>query len=79
MLRSAFFLLRRIEAAALMLAGDEIEREGNLTICDHVPSSAVQHVAVDAGDAYALPAQPRRLPRDAVPSPCHDRVKADEQ
>ena len=79
MLRSAFFLLRQIEPAALMLASEEIEREGNLTICHHVPSSALQYVAVDAGDAYALPAQPRRFPRDAVPTPCHDRVKADEQ
>src|SRR5882757_521781 len=70
---------RRSKASTLMMPGKQIEREGYFSIRQKIPPHAMQHVAIDAGDANSLPAQPRRLPREAVPSPRHHGMKADEQ
>src|ERR1700692_676439 len=74
----AFFLLRS-KAAALMLPSDQIDRERYLPIRQKIPPQAMQHIAIDADDANSLPAQPGRLPGEALPSPCHHGMKADEQ
>src|ERR1700733_484052 len=80
MLPSVFFLLlRRSKASALMPPGKQVEREGYFTVRHQIPSGSVQNIAVDVRDAHSLPAQSRRLPRKAAPSPRHDRMEADEQ
>ncbi len=72
-------LWRLSKAPTLMLTGKQINRKGNLAVCQQVPPHAVQHVAVDAGDSDSLPAQTSGLPRESVPAPRHDCVEADTQ
>jgi hypothetical protein len=41
---------------ALMEAGAQVEGEGNIFVGEHIPPHAMKRVAVNAGDANALPA-----------------------
>ena len=61
-----------------MLTSEEVEGEGNLAVGEKIPSSSVKGVAVDGGDAEALPAEACGLPCETTWSPCGDGVKADE-
>src|ERR1700760_1380590 len=70
---------RRSKASALMLPGEQIDGERYLSIRKKIPSHPMQLVTNDAGDANPLPAQPRRLPRQAIASPRHHGMKADEE
>ena len=79
MLRSAFLRLRRSEAAAFVFAREQIDCEGCFAVCQQVPAGAVKLVAVDAGDADALPTQTDRFPCDALRSPGEHQMEAYEE
>src|ERR1700730_743999 len=80
MLRSVFLASRRLsKAPTLMLPSEQVDGERYLSIRQKIPPHAMEHIAIDADDANSLPAQPRRLPRQAVASPRHHGMKADEQ
>src|SRR5271155_5537285 len=68
MQHSVFLPLRLSKAPALMLTGEQIDIEGNFPIRQQIPSHAVEHVAVDAGDSNSLPAQTAGLPHESVPA-----------
>lgn len=62
-----------------MLAGAEIDGEGDLFIGEEVPADAFENVALDGGDADALPTETLGVPGFAVGSPAEDGVEASEE
>jgi hypothetical protein len=62
-----------------METSKQIEGKAGFAIGQKVPSNSVQRIAFNAGDAHALPTQPRRLPQQTFTPPGHDGMEADKQ
>jgi len=62
-----------------MLAGAEINGEGNIFVGAKIPAGAVECIAFDARDADALPTKALGLPCFAIGSPCDQGVEAGEE
>src|SRR5438270_8639884 len=77
---SAFLASRRLrKAPTLMLPSKQVDGECYLFVGQKIPSHTMQHISMNADDANSLPTQPRRLPGQAMASPCQHGMKANEQ
>ena len=62
-----------------MLAGDEVDGEGDFAVGVEVPAGAVEVVGVGVGEGDAFPAETRALPAKAVGVDGENVVKAGEE